>query len=203
MSELQSQETLPRREITVEELKALAHPLRQRILYHLASVGTANATSIAAAFAESTGATSYHLRQLERFGFVEEDAERRSGRERWWRLVPLDIRGLAEDEPDTAEARETGEALGRMRLERDRGLVDRFLANRHRLPSADAAMFSSSIAQLTPSELERFTEEYVELVKRYWRAPEDLPADAEPVSVLFYAFPWPGEPAQSGEPGSR
>ena len=63
-------------------------------------------------------------------------------------------------------------------------------------------MFSSSIAHLTPTELERFTEEYVELVKRYWRDRDDVPADAEPVSVLFYAFPWPGEPAQSGEPGS-
>jgi DNA-binding transcriptional ArsR family regulator len=190
---------LPRREITVEELKALAHPLRQRILYHLASVGTANATSIAAAFAESTGSTSYHLRQLERFGFVEEDEGRRTGRERWWQLVPLDIRGLAEGEPDTAEARETGERLGRMRLERDRELVDRFLANRHHLgESADAAMFSSSIARLTRDELERFTEEYVELLKRYWRSPDEVPADAEAVSVLFYAFPWPGEPGTGG-----
>jgi DNA-binding transcriptional ArsR family regulator len=188
-------QALPRREITVEELKALAHPLRQRILYHLASVGTANATSIAATFAESTGSTSYHLRQLERFGFVEEDEERRSGRERWWRLVPLDIRGLVEGEPDTEEARETGERLGRMRLERDRELVDRYLANRHRMGDwEDAAMFSSSIARLTPAELERFTEEYVELLKRYWRSPDEVPADAEAVSVLMYAFPWPGEP---------
>jgi DNA-binding transcriptional ArsR family regulator len=188
-------ETLPRREITVEELKALAHPLRQRILYHLASVGSANATSIAAAFAESTGSTSYHLRQLERFGFVEENVEQRTGRERWWRLVPLDIRGLAEGEPATAEARETGERLGRMRLERDRELVDRYLANRHRMSEwEDAAMFSSSIARLTRDELERFTEEYVDLLKRYWRSPDEIPAEAEAVSVLMYAFPWPGEP---------
>lgn len=195
MPETQSSEALPRREITVEELKALAHPLRQRILYHLASLGTANATSIAAAFEESTGSTSYHLRQLERFGFVEEDTERRSGRERWWRLVPLDIRGLADGEPDTAEARETGERLSRMRLERDRELLDRYLTNRHRLEEReDVAMFSSSIAQLTRGEFERFTEEYVELLKRYWRPADELPAGAGPVSVLFYAFPWPGEP---------
>jgi len=188
-------EQLPRRDITVDELKALAHPLRQRILYHLASVGSANATAVADAFGESTGSASYHLRQLERFGFVEEDGEQGGGRERWWRLVPQDIRGLAEGEPDTVEARETGERLSRIRLERDRGLVDRYLANRHRLGEwTDAAMFSSSIARLTPAELERFSEEYVDLLKRYWRADEDVPDDAEPVSVLCYAFPWPGEP---------
>jgi DNA-binding transcriptional ArsR family regulator len=186
---------LPRREITVEELKALAHPLRQRILYHLASVGRANATAIADVFGESTGSTSYHLRQLERYGFVEEDRGRRTGRERWWRLVPLDIRGLADGEPATPEVRETGERLSRMRLERDRELLDRYLANRHRLGDwEDAALFSSSIARLTRAELERFGEEYVELLKRYWRPDEELPEDAEPVSVLCYAFPWPGEP---------
>ena len=34
-------ENLPRRDVTnVDELKALAHPLRQRLLYHLAFAGS-------------------------------------------------------------------------------------------------------------------------------------------------------------------
>ena len=188
------EEKLPRRDVDADELKALAHPLRQRILYHLAFAGPATSTTIAAAFGESTGSASYHLRQLERFGFVEEVAERSAGRDRWWRLVPLDLRGIADDAVADDDTRAAGERLSRMRLERDRDLVDRYLANRHRFGEwEDKATFSSSAAHLPPEELADFVEEYVALLRRYWRAPEDRPDDAIPVAMLFYGFPWPGE----------
>jgi DNA-binding transcriptional ArsR family regulator len=186
---------IPRRELDLDELKALAHPLRQRILYHLASVGPANSTAIAKTFGESTGSTSYHLRQLERFGLIDEVQERAKGRERWWRLVPLDLRGKADAEDATAPgAADVADRLGRIGLERDRELVDRYLGNRHRFADwDDAAMFSSSITHLTKDELARFTEEYVELLKRYWREPDERPPDAKPVAAMLSAFPWPGE----------
>jgi DNA-binding transcriptional ArsR family regulator len=188
-------EKIPRRELDLDELKALAHPLRQRILYHLASVGPANSTAIAKTFGESTGNTSYHLRQLERFGLVDEVQERAKGRERWWRLVPLDLRGRADaDGHSTPEGADVADRLGRIGLERDRRLVDRYLRNRDRFGDwDDAAMFSSSITHLTPDELARFTEEYVELLKRYWREPDERQPDAKPVAAMLAAFPWPGE----------
>ncbi len=189
-------QVLPRREISTDELKALAHPLRQRILYHLAFAGPATSTSIAQAFGQSSGSTSYHLRQLARFGFVEEIRERAHGRERWWRLVPLDLRGLRSCARLTRKVRATGAALDRMKIERDRRLVDRFLANRHRFAAdwgEDRAMFSSSATRLTKQEFTRFTEEYVRLLKRYWRPEEKIPGKAQPVVALFYAFRWPGE----------
>jgi DNA-binding transcriptional ArsR family regulator len=182
---------LPRRDVVrIDELKALAHPLRQRILYHLAFVGSASSTSVAQAFGESTGSTSYHLRQLARYGFIEEDLERKRGRERWWRIVPLDLRA-ARDDPGAEHV--TGQ-LRRIRLERDRALVDRYLAERHRFGDlAEATMFSSSAIHLTEEELRRFTEEYVALVKGWWRPADASPPDAAPITLLFYAFPWPGE----------
>ena len=187
-------ERLPRRDLDLAALKALAHPLRQRILYHLASAGPANSTSIAQAFSESTGTTSYHLRQLERFGFIEEVTERSKGRERWWRLVPLDIRGLDEHEAHSREADLVADRLDRIRLERDRGVVDRYLGDRHHFADwDDVAMFSSSIARLTKVELAKFTEQYVELLKRFWRTSEEAPPEARAIAVFFQAFPWPGE----------
>lgn len=183
-----------RRELGVDDLKALAHPLRQRILYQLAFAGPATSTSIAQAFGESRGAASYHLRQLERFGFIEEQRERARGRERWWRLVPLDIRGLRGQTQITPEVRARSRAFGRMKLQRDRGLVDRYLAHRHRFADwHDAAMFSSSAVHLTKKELVRFTEEYVRLLKKYIRPSAKRPTDAQPIAALFYAFRWPGE----------
>ena len=186
-----ARDRLPRRDVeSVAELKALAHPLRQRMLYHLAFTGGATATTLAEALGKNTGATSYHLRQLERFGFIEEDEERSTGRDRWWRLVPLDLRSVTDEAAESAEAGE----LSRIRRERDRNLVDRYLANRHRFGDFDeAAMFSSSAARLTTSELAQFTEEFVDLLKRWWRPAEECPPEARPIAVLFYAFPWPGE----------
>jgi DNA-binding MarR family transcriptional regulator len=185
---------LPRREVDLDELRALAHPVRQRILYHLASDGPANSTSIANVFGESTGTTSYHLRQLARFGFIEEITERATGRQRWWRLVPLDPRRATAEASMLPETEGVVERLSRIRLARDRELVDRYLRNRHRFGDWDkAAMFSSSITRLTKDELTRFTEEYVDLLNRYWRPPEKAKTGERAIAVHMSAFPWPGE----------
>jgi predicted ArsR family transcriptional regulator len=186
---------LPLHEVDLGQLKALAHPLRQRLLYHLAFVGPATSTSVAQALGESTGSTSYHLRQLARYGLIEEIRDRANGRERWWRLVPLDLRGPGKSAEQSPELEAAAAELGRIRLERDRELVDRFLRWRSEFQElADAAMFSSSAMRLTHDELRELGERYVELLKSYWRPPEESPEDAKPVAAIFYAFPWPGEP---------
>src|SRR3954468_8110567 len=69
----------------VRALRALAHPLRTRLLAHLRLNGPATASQLGRAVGESSGATSYHLRQLGIYGFVEEVEGRGSARERWWR----------------------------------------------------------------------------------------------------------------------
>src|SRR3954454_23096822 len=65
-------------------LKGLAHPLRLQLLAELNARGSATASQLATALGESSGSTSYHLRQLHRHGFVEEDAQRGTARERVW-----------------------------------------------------------------------------------------------------------------------
>ncbi len=76
-------------------LKALTHPLRVQILAVLREETRATATTLAARLSETSGATSYHLRQLARRGLIEEvPAE---GRERWWRLATGDGTVTARD----------------------------------------------------------------------------------------------------------
>ena len=77
-----------RREVDAGSLRGLAHPLRVQICDRLGMYGPATATQLAEVLGESSGTTSYHLRQLEKYGFVEEDTTRGSGRERFWRRVP-------------------------------------------------------------------------------------------------------------------
>lgn len=68
-------------------LKALTHPLRLQLLDALAVRGRATASRLAEDLGETSGATSYHLRQLARHGFIEELPEVGTTRERWWRPV--------------------------------------------------------------------------------------------------------------------
>jgi DNA-binding transcriptional ArsR family regulator len=68
-------------------LKALAHPLRLRLLGALRIGGPSTASRLADQLGESSGLTSYHLRTLASAGLVEEDPDRGSGRDRWWRAA--------------------------------------------------------------------------------------------------------------------
>ncbi len=77
--------------ITSASLKSLAHPLRVRIYDELSAYGPLTASGLAERLGESSGSTSYHLRQLERTGLVREDTTRGKGRERWWERTPGSI----------------------------------------------------------------------------------------------------------------
>ena len=72
----------------VRVLRALANPIRYRILGHLMSSGAQTASECAAIVGASPSNCSYHLRELERFGLVERaagDDSAPDGRDRPWR----------------------------------------------------------------------------------------------------------------------
>lgn len=71
--------------VDARTLRGLAHPLRIRLMNTLREYGPATASGLADRLGESSGATSYHLRQLAAYGFVEDDPTRGKGRERWWK----------------------------------------------------------------------------------------------------------------------
>lgn len=82
------------RSIDATAMKAFAHPLRMAMYDYLNDHGSATATMLAKHTGESTGQTSYHLRQLERHGFVTDDPTRGTGRERWWKAVGFRMHGV-------------------------------------------------------------------------------------------------------------
>jgi DNA-binding transcriptional ArsR family regulator len=77
----------PTRVLDARSLRGLAHPLRMRLLSELRRSGPATASQLAARLGESSGATSYHLRQLAEYGFLEDAPEHGKGRERWWQAM--------------------------------------------------------------------------------------------------------------------
>jgi DNA-binding transcriptional ArsR family regulator len=103
--------TTPRR-IDLDGLKALAHPLRVRIVDTLAIYGAFTASGLAERLGESSGATSYHLRQLEKNGFVREVEGKGTARERWWERTP----GAIAIEPDEFTRTPAGRSASRLIL---------------------------------------------------------------------------------------
>jgi DNA-binding transcriptional ArsR family regulator len=167
-------------------VRALAHPLRLRLLDLLRFEGPSTATLLGRQVGESSGSTSYHLRQLARYGFIEE-APGRGGRERWWRFRHRRL------------TLEGGGASGRQLLpellSREAYALDRFLAQREVFPEWDAGSFFTSLAlRLTAAELVELREGLEELLGRFRRAEvEDPPSDARPVRLLAFGYPLPLE----------
>lgn len=168
-------------------VRALAHPLRLQLLDLLRFEGPSTATRLARRVRESSGATSYHLRQLAHYGFIEEEP-RPGGRERWWRYSEQRLNAPKTDQ-------EGSRRLLAELLSREAHALDRYLAHRDALAAwEDASFFRSRALRLTPAEL-------IELRHAIERLLEPLrqgdaagaPADALPVRVLAFGFPLPME----------
>ncbi|MGH8963678.1 MAG: ArsR/SmtB family transcription factor [Jatrophihabitantaceae bacterium] len=115
-------------EMDAAALKALAHPLRVHILRILELRGRVSVTSLAAELGETTGSTSYHLRQLARHGLVEQcDAPTDGGRQRWWQMAvsQIHMKGFAFlENTETREA--AGFLLREFQADRSRRLANWF-----------------------------------------------------------------------------
>ncbi|QQR40501.1 ArsR/SmtB family transcription factor [Devosia rhizoryzae] len=174
-------------------LRALAHPQRMRMLGLLRLDGPATATSLAARMGLNSGATSYHLRQLSRHGFVEEDTERGNGRERWWRASHESTftKNVTEDEDALDAAAAFGQAALQWQVSQMQQAVERFT----QLSPAwrEASTASDFTIPLTAEAAKALTEKLVELLWEAKRsAPplgEPLPSDMEKVTFVLHAFP--------------
>jgi DNA-binding transcriptional ArsR family regulator len=149
----------PTRELDLESLKALSHPLRVQIVNALSIYGAATASGLAERFGESSGATSYHLRQLERHGFIQEVQGKGTGRERWWERVPgaLNIGSSAAEE--TPAGRSAAQLIFReFRQTADRLLVDFTERGPEMLPPEwmDTSEITTANARLTLEQMQTF-----------------------------------------------
>ena len=69
-------------------LRAIAHPLRNRIMGELSAQGPLRAADLSRELGVPANQASFHLRQLAKYGLVEEAVgEGRDRRDRVWRLV--------------------------------------------------------------------------------------------------------------------
>ncbi len=170
-------------------LKALAHPLRLGLLRALRTFGPDTASGLARRLGESSGATSYHLRMLERHGFVEEDATRGSGRDRWWRSVHRTTMWSATQFDDDPGAREALDVVSRLRVQNHADLLERWLTGQRTWPDAwrEAAIDDDYLLHLPPDRLAALGAELRAVAARYAR--EAGGPGAEHVTLILYGLP--------------
>ncbi len=182
----------PRRQVDAKSLLGLAHPLRVQIQDQLGLHGPATATQLAARLGESSGATSYHLRQLEKYGFVEEDPDRGSRRERWWRRVPGGISIAGHELRESEAARD---ATNLVLNEFNRGKqarIEQWRSTYHEWPKewVDASGEASLRFRLRPHELNELTDELERVLNRWIARVNDRPDDdLVDVELQVYAYP--------------
>lgn len=182
------------RTLDLTSLKALAHPLRIRLLEMLSSYGAQTASTIADRLGESSGSTSYHLRQLAKHGFVREVAGKGTARERWWERPPGSLTvttpELATNPASQDAVRLVNRQLGMGRAK----ALDDFLSNAFDvLPEewSEASMIATLHTHLTAdqlAEITRETEAFLRTRLQRHRGQQDTPG-TRPVQIQFNAFP--------------
>ncbi|MGP4045500.1 helix-turn-helix domain-containing protein [Streptomyces sp. 2A115] len=181
------------RQLDARSLRGLAHPLRMRLLDSLRYGGPATASQLAEKLGESSGATSYHLRQLATYGFVADAPERGKGRERWWRAVHQGLRmddALLEDmNPAVRGAADL--YLHEVATKHSQELST-WIGNRHTWSEewARSGDMSNMTLRLTPDLTRELVEKMHALIETYRDLPavEDAP-EAEQVRIHTHVLP--------------
>jgi DNA-binding transcriptional ArsR family regulator len=175
-------------------LRALAHPLRIRILDELSAYGPLTATGLADRLSESTGVTSYHLRQLEKHELVREVLGRGTARERWWERRPAgiatpDARVFA---PGSAERLATQLITNEWERGRQQNYHEYLAEGESSFEPEwlEVAASHTVNVRLTPDELRALVADVDEALNRYIdRYKADPSPGSRPVQVQLNAFP--------------
>jgi DNA-binding transcriptional ArsR family regulator len=172
-------------------LRALAHPLRMSLVGLLRQHGQLTATQAGELLDESPASCSFHLRQLAKYGLVEE-AGGGHGRERPWRATALFTKWSS-----TGSTPEYAAAVADLRA----FLAQRYFENLMQWLDADrdepsewqeAAVFGDAILYLTADELKRFGEALDALVEPFVGRvadPAERPEGSRFVTFVKLAFP--------------
>ncbi|MGW0119584.1 ArsR/SmtB family transcription factor [Streptomyces sp. NPDC003327] len=185
-------EELPSHTLDPRSLRGLAHPLRIQLLRALRRSGSATASQLAERLGESSGATSYHLRQLAAHGFVEDDPTRGKGRERWWKATlqstTVDESLYKDADPELRGAIAVySHEIATIHAQE----LNTYLGTRHDWHESwlGASDMSDFTLRLPPEKLRELDRRIHALIDSYRDVPEQDAPDAARVRIHLHAFP--------------
>ncbi len=174
-------------------LRALAHPLRLRLLQILRDRrGPATGAELAQATGESTASVSYHLSVLHQHGFVEPDPEPgETKRHKPWRTTYETMR-ITTGAPGERPLDGVGGPVLATWLADTRSAQDAYLSSPVADEAQDAASFQLTRLHLDADQAERLAADVAAVVDRYRGDGPPRREQAE-FSVTFVAVPVVGQ----------
>jgi DNA-binding transcriptional ArsR family regulator len=176
-------------------LRGIAHPGRNRILEELSAGGPARAADLAGRLDIPANQASFHLRQLAKYGLVEEAPElARDGRDRVWRMIHEaglsvnldDLKDQPGGQAAIAVFRRQWSAEAHASIERAEHAV--------RVPDSTVAV-SMSAVRLTKAEAKELAGDLNELIDA-WR----IKGQRQRSGARTYEVLWVVQPSDSGSP---
>ena len=185
-------------------IRALAHPLRLDLLAVIGRSGQATTADAARELGISHGLASHHLRQLAKYGFIEQVAGK-DNRERPWRGVADSYHWPdSQSDPETAAATDVFEQVLAERV--FEGFL-RWQERRRDWPAGwlDGAGLSTTTVYLTPAELSELTAEIDVFFRRWVEArpigdAANRPEGSKPVDLTYFAVPTGPPPTPPAPP---
>jgi DNA-binding transcriptional ArsR family regulator len=181
----------PRELTDPRAMRAMAHPVRLALMEALNHHGQLTATEAAEHVGESPSNCSFHLRQLAKYGFVEE-AEGGAGRQRPWQVVDVGMR-FTDVQEDTEAAMAAG-ALARVVHERWLARARAGMEQRRYLPEEWRTVTGSDQMTLyvTPDEMKAINDQLVGLLASYGERiadPSKRPEGSRPIEHIAFYYP--------------
>jgi DNA-binding transcriptional ArsR family regulator len=184
--------TQMRKVTDAHSLRALAHPVRVLLMEALGMHGAMTATEVGERIGESPTTCSFHLRQLARYGFVEE-AGGGKGRARPWRIAAQGLH--LSSTPGDAESELAAEHLRQIISARQNARYANWRATRSSYPPEwrKVASTSEHLIYLTADELSQLNADFHAMVDdrfghRYYN-PQERPGGSLPVEILLVTYP--------------
>jgi hypothetical protein len=189
-----AEDRVPGRTVTrlsdAKALRAYAHPVRMKLILALRTRGPLTATQAGRLLSESSGTCSFHLRQLARYGLVEE-AGGGSGREKPWRATTTSTSW--DEQQETPEAAAAASLLTEAVAESYFAELMRWLAAR---PGESeewqrSAFIGDRLLWVTPDELAEIGQELLKVTDKYFERqvrPELRPPGARLATYLHLGF---------------
>jgi predicted ArsR family transcriptional regulator len=172
-------------------LRAYAHPVRMKLILALRTRGPLTATQAGRLLGESSGTCSFHLRQLAKYGLVEETGQG-TGREKPWRATTTST-AWDDIQPDPEAAAAAGLLL-EVLAESYFAQLMQYLEVRERETEEwqRAAIFGDRFLWVTADELTGIQRGINAATDQYFERsvkPELRPPGARLVTVLNFGFP--------------
>jgi hypothetical protein len=183
--------TEPRELTDPKVMRALTHPVRLGLLEVLATQGPLTATEAGEIIGESPTTCSFHFRQLEKYGFVEE-AGTGPGRQRHWKIAHGGMR--FSDTGDDPEANIAARSLSRLVTDRAIARMQTYEDTKANYTKEwqQAAETTESVLFVTPDELKELNADIRAILERHRERltnADTRPTHSELVEVLLFTYP--------------